>query len=250
MTNAVYDMIVQSLSQKMSKIAAETMLQAVLKEKGLTGDSVSVSQMQEMLEGPLLGRLTAVWPPEQARAEAESLLGRLRSEFPKAPTLFTDVGAIWDDNNPDNPPEQTQAQASSQPQSWQEPFEFEEDDFEFDDPEYQAVRSAKQYNLSQSSDQESLIQELGRMQGIISIMITRDDGEMLQFKATREPTNIKDIISSVEYLFRKRLKLMSFDLDKQVICLRPLGEYYVAVVAGTQANIGRLLAELQQLEIK
>ena len=59
-----------------------------------------------------------------------------------------------------------------------------------------------------------------------------------------------DRINAVEMLLLRQrgLKLLAADLGQQTVCMRPLGNYSVAVIAGPQVNVGRLLTELQQLE--
>lgn len=248
MTNPVYDMIAQTLSQKVSHTAAKTILHAVLKEQGLTAENVSVSEMQELLQGPLLGRLTAVLPPEQAREQVDELVQRLKNEFPKAPTLFTEVGAIWEtgDNGEPSPP----AMATSTPQTWEDPFEFAEDDFEFDDPEYQTAVENRVYDLNDTGDQERVIQDLGRMQGILGIMVTTHNGQLLQAKAIQEPSQLGNVIETIHNIFDHRLKLMSLDLEHQVVCLRMLNNFCIAIIANSNVNTGLLLAELRQIDIQ
>ncbi|MFC6661462.1 hypothetical protein [Deinococcus multiflagellatus] len=63
MTNAVYTMIVRALSGVVSDRAAETMLRSVLREQGLSAETVTAQDMQKVLSGPLLARLSTVLPP-------------------------------------------------------------------------------------------------------------------------------------------------------------------------------------------
>lgn len=128
--------------------------------------------------------------------------------------------------------------------------DFSEDDFEFDDPELGGTLSKQVFNLSDANGQEALIQHLGRMQGVQGIMISRPSGEVLREKAVRDSRSLSSVMAATAMLFGKRgLRLMSVDLGTQTVCMTPLGSYLVAVVAGSQVNIGRLLAEMEQLEV-
>lgn len=239
MNNPVYNMIVKALSGSVSARAAETMLQATLREHGLGPETVTASDMQELLSGPLMSRLSGVLPPNQAKSEAQALSKKLENEYPKAPTLFTDVGAFatWDDTTvaPVNPVHDATGLSA--------------DDFEFDDPEFGGGGiQEKVYVLENASAQEDLIRDLGRMQGVLGVMVSRANGEMLKMRAMRDATSLSGVIAAASKLFQKQnLKLMSADLGSQTICMRPMGDYCVAVVAGPQVNIGRLLTELQQV---
>lgn len=238
MSNSVYNLIAQALTGSVSDRAAETMLQASLKESGLSPDDISPEEMQRVLSGPLMTRLSAVLPANRARAELLTLSRELEKQYPKAPTLFTDVGsfAAWDDTliSPMSP--------------WNDAPDLTADDFEFDDPEFSAALATRTFKLSEDRGQEELIQHLGRMQGVQGVMVCRSNGEVLRVKAMRDAKGLSAVIAATALLFQKRnLKLMSADLGGQTICMRPLGLYCVAVIAGSQVNIGRLLAELQQI---
>lgn len=129
--------------------------------------------------------------------------------------------------------------------------DFSEDDFEFDDPEFGGTLAERSFDLSGAGGQEQLIQHLGRMQGVQSVLISRATGEVIREKAMRDSKGLSSVVAATAMLFQKRgLKLMSADLGGQTICMRPLpGGYCVAVVAGQQVNIGRLLAEMQQVGV-
>ena len=56
------------------------------------------------------------------------------------------------------------------------------------------------------------------------------------------------MVAAAALLFRQRsLRLLAADLGGRTVCMRPLGAYCVAVVAGAGVNTGRLLAELGQV---
>lgn len=238
MTNSVYNLIAQALTGSVSERAAETMLQAALKESGLSPEDITPEEMQRVLSGALRTRLSAVLPANRAKAELKALAKELEKNYPKAPTLFTDVGsfASWDDTliSPMSP--------------WNDAPDLTADDFEFDDPEFSAGLSTRSFKLSEERGQEELIQHLGRMQGVQGVMVSRSTGEVLRVKAMRDAKGLSAVIAATAMLFQKRnLKLMSADLGGLTVCMRPLGPYCVAVIAGPQVNIGRLLAELQQI---
>lgn len=241
MTNAVYSMIVRALAGSVSERAAETMLRAALREQNLTSEGVSALEMQRVLSGPLLTRLSAVLPQARARAELQALASRLEVQYPKAPTLFNDSSpvAAWDEN-----PVMTNTR-------WDDLPHLNAEDFEFDDPDYTGPAEVKSYALDSASGQDDLILEFARMQGVLGVMVCRSTGEVLRVRALRDAAGLSSVIAATAMLFQKRaLKLMSADLGGQTVCMRPLGQYCVAVVAGPNINVGRLLAELGQVQVR
>lgn len=238
MTNAVYTMTVRALSGVVSERAAETMLRAVLREQNLLPETVSAQEMQRVLSGPLLARLGAVMPAARARKELLSLSAQMEAQYPKAPTLFTQnvPQATWDDSADDT-------------EMWDD-LGLGADDFEFDDPEYASGPSGRQYDLSSTLDQDNLIQTLARLNGVQGVMVCRANGEVLRVRAVREATGLAGVVAASAMLFQKRaLRLLSADLGGQTVCVCPLGEYCVAVIASSQANVGRLLVELKQVQV-
>lgn len=272
MPNAVYTMTLQTLAQNVSERGAEALLTAALQERNLSPDEVSAAQMQLVLAGPLGHRLSTILTPERARMELGTLAQRLENEYPKAPTLFTDIGAFtnWDQVEPTvtdwtgtgdfseeqagkpewaNDPTPAGQAAPVQPRLVAaEADDFGDDDFEFDDPEYAAPLQGRQYALTRSEEQDALIRDLGRMQGVLGVVVTRAKGEILKVRALRDASRLGSVIAATAMLLRQSgLKLLSADLGGQTVCMRPLGDHCVAVIAGPQVNVGRLLAELQQI---
>ncbi|MDB5046676.1 MAG: dynein regulation protein [Deinococcus sp.] len=247
MTNAVYTMIVRALAGSVSERAAETMLRAALREQNLTSEGVSALEMQGVLSGPLLTRLSAVLPQARARTELRTLASRLEVEYPKAPTLFSETipVATWDEG----------AIMTNTGTHWQEPQQLSADDlnaddFEFDDPDYTGPVGVRTYALDSTSGQDDVILDFARMQGVMGVMVCRSTGEVLRVRAMRDAAGLSSVVAATALLFQKRsLKLMSADLGGQTVCMRPLGQYCVAVVAGPQVNVGRLLAELGQVQV-
>ncbi|NTY00774.1 roadblock/LC7 domain-containing protein [Deinococcus sp. JMULE3] len=237
MTNAVYTMTVRALAGVVSERAAETMVRSVLREQNLLPETVSAQEMQRMLSGPLLSRLSTVMPAARARRELLSLSSLMAERYPKAPTLFVETGpsATWDD--------------TQDTEMWNE-LGLGADDFEFDDPEYAAGLSGRSYDLNATLDQDTLIQTLGRLSGVQGVMVCRASGEVLRVRAVRDATGLAGVVAASAMLFQKRaLRLLSADLGGQTVCVCPLGEYCVAVIASSQANVGRLLVELQQIKV-
>ncbi|ALW90069.1 hypothetical protein GCM10008956_26530 [Deinococcus arenae] len=237
MTNAVYTMTVRALAGVVSERAAETMVRSVLREQNLLPETVSAQDMQRLLSGPLLSRLSAVMPAARARQELRTLSGQMAERYPKAPTLFVESGpqATWDD------PQETDL--------WTD-LGLGADDFEFDDPEYAAGLSGRSYDLNSTLDQDTLIQTLGRLTGVQGVMVCRASGEVLRVRAVRDANGLAGVVAASAMLFQKRsLRLLSADLGGQTVCVCPLGEHCVAVIANSQANVGRLLVELQQIRV-
>lgn len=295
MPNDVYTMSLQALARSVSERGSDALLKAALRERDLSPDEVTAAQMQLVLTGPLVHRLSTILSPEQARAELGALAARLEHEFPRTPTLFTDVGSFspWDEGSTVNESSavsdwdhagdlrgaaggSSDGRKNGQPSGASplgasslgarplgaspvragtpegndfEGDEFGADDFEFDDPEYAAAPSTRHYALSGEAGQDALIRDLGRMQGVLGVMVTRENGEVLRVGALRDVTQLGSVIAATGLLLRQRgLKLLAADLGQQTVCMRPLGNYSVAVIAGPQVNVGRLLTELQQLE--
>lgn len=300
MPNDVYTMSLQALARSVSERGADALLKAALRERDLSPEDVTAAQMQLVLTGPLVHRLSTILSPEQARAELGALAARLEHEFPRTPTLFTDVGSFspWEEGSTVNESSAVSdwdhagdlrgaaggssgGRKNGQPSGASplgatslgarplgaspvragpvradtlegndfEGDEFGADDFEFDDPEYAAAPSTRHYALSGEAGQDALIRDLGRMQGVLGVMVTRENGEVLRVGALRDVTQLGSVIAATGLLLRQRgLKLLAADLGQQTVCMRPLGNYSVAVIAGPQVNVGRLLTELQQLE--
>lgn len=239
MTNAVYTMIIRALSGVVSARAAETMVQSILRDQNLSPETVTAQDMQKVLSGPLLARLSMVLPQARARAELLNLARQLEMQYPKAPTLFTDnvPFAAWEES-----PDATNT-------GWAD-LNLSEDDFEFEDPEYALSGAAREYDLEQATDQEALMQELARLSGVQGVLLCRVNGEVVRVKAIRDAPALGGVVAATAMLFRRpALRLMAADLGGQTVCMRPLGEYCVAVVVGAQSNVGRLLVELQQLKV-
>ncbi|WP_291431712.1 roadblock/LC7 domain-containing protein [Deinococcus sp.] len=237
MTNAVYTMTVRALSGVVSERAAETILRAVLRQHNIAPDTVSAQEMQQLISGSLLDRLASVLPSAQARRELQALSRRLESKYLKAPTLFTQNVplATWDD-------------AGEGTTVWNA-LMLSADDFEFEDPEDPGMLDGRAYDLATTLDQDALIQ-LGKLSGVQGVMVCRSSGEVLRSRSVKDPAGLGSVVAASAMLFQKRaLRLMSADLGGQTVCMCPLGSYCVAVVANSQANVARLLVELQQLRV-
>nr|WP_216323844.1 roadblock/LC7 domain-containing protein [Deinococcus aestuarii] len=237
MTNAVYNLTVRTLSGIVSERAAETMLRAALREQGLAPEGVSARDMGRVLEGPLLGRLSGVLPAAQARAELGALARQLAGPpgGEAVPGAAAPVAA-WDET------------PGAETGSWEDGPLLGADDFEFDDPDHMTPPGERTYDLEDPADQDALIAHLGRMTGVQGVLVCRATGEVLRERSLSGAANLGSVIAATALLFQKRaLRLMSADLGGRTVCMRPLGACCVAVVAGPQVNVGRLLTELQLL---
>ncbi|THF85217.1 roadblock/LC7 domain-containing protein [Deinococcus sp. KSM4-11] len=238
MTNAVYTMIVRALGKLVSDRAAESMLRTALRDLRLSPDTVTGSDMQRVLSGPLLARLSTVLPQGRARQELLGLSRQLEATDVKAPTLFTQPGpsASWE--------EHSDATATS----WDQ-LDLDVDDFEFDDPDSALTSTGQSYDLDSPLGQEDLLQALGRLSGVQGVMVCRANGEVLRVRAIREAPGLGAVVAASALLFQQRtLRLLSAELGGRTVCVRPLGAYCVAVIVNSQSNVGRLLVELQQLK--
>ncbi|MEF2277095.1 roadblock/LC7 domain-containing protein [Deinococcus sp. YIM 134068] len=245
MTNSVYNLTVRALSGLVSERAADTLLRGALRDQGLAPEGISARDMQRVIEGPLLGRLSGVLPAAQARAELGALAQQLARQSAPAPTPRPASPAVtwdeppgtdltrWDDGEGDGPDSGPGLHA---------------DDFEFDDPDYLAPPETRAYALGDPADQDALISHLARMTGVQGVLICRASGEVLRERALPGAASLGGVVAATAMLFQKRaLRLMSADLGGRTVAMRPLGTFLVAVVAGPGVNVGRLLAELQHL---
>ncbi|ADV66313.1 roadblock/LC7 domain-containing protein [Deinococcus maricopensis] len=243
MPNAVFSYVAESLSGVVSERAADTMLRSALRDFRLSPDNVTASEMQRVLVGPLLDQLSAVMPRERARSELRRLSGQLQQQHPKAPTLF-DVPAQlqWDDlTRGDTAESEDTVDFSSD--------DFSTDDFEFEDPELAFVApSARLYALGTASGQDDLLADLARQPGVQGVILCTRAGQVVKARAPRGAQQLGAVVAATALLFQGRaFRIMCADLGEQTVCMRPIGEYFVALLAGGQVNMGRLIAELQQI---
>ncbi len=239
MPTPVYTLVINALSSSVSERAADTMLRAALKDAQLGPDSVTAQEMQSVLSGPLLRRLTTVLPQAQATLDLRLLSRKVAEQNPRALTLFRDPeGPLQWDTVSDELIEDQQAGTA-----------LEADDFEFDDPDFSAFAGEqRRYDLSTPAGQEELLSDLARQPGVQGVVICDQGGQVLRSRANKGEKALSSIVAATVMLFRNRsLKILCADLGQVKVCMRPLGEYCVAVLAGEQVNIGRVITELQQL---
>ncbi len=239
MPTPVYTLVINALSSSVSERAADTMLRAALKDAQLGPDSVTAQEMQSVLSGPLLRRLTTVLPQAQASLNLRLLSRQVAEQHPRALTLFRDPeGPLQWDTISDELIEDQQAGMA-----------LAADDFEFDDPDFSAFAGEhRRYDLSTPAGQEELLSDLARQPGVQGVVICDQGGRVLRSRANKGEKVLSSIVAATVMLFRNRsLKILCADLGQVKVCMRPLGEYCVAVLAGEQVNIGRVITELQQL---
>ena len=129
--------------------------------------------------------------------------------------------------------------------------DFSADDFEFSDPEYAHLQAAhKRYALATSQGQDALLYELARHAGVQTVVLCSIDGQVLSVRAPQGAPQLGSVVAATAMLFRQReLRLLSADLGSATVCMRVVGPYCVALLARGNVNVGRLLSELQQIEV-
>jgi hypothetical protein len=242
MPTPVYTQVVNALSRSVSERAADTMLRAALKDASVAPDSVTAQEMQTVLFGPLLRRLTSVLPPVQATRDLRTLSRQITEHHPRALTLFVDPEGPLNWNSLND-------QQVSDVGELNTPVVLGADDFEYDDPDFSAFQGeVRQYDLSTPAGQEALLANLARQPGVQGVVICDQNGQVLLSRANKGEKALSSIVAATVMLFRqKSLSILCADLGQVKVCMRPLGAYCVAVLAGEQVNIGRVISELQQL---
>ncbi len=128
---------------------------------------------------------------------------------------------------------------------------FSADDFEFSDPEYGHLQaSSKSYALESKAGQDALLYELARHAGVQTVVLCNTNGQVLSVRAPQGAPQLGSVVAATAMLFRQReLRLLSADLGNATVCMRVVGPYCVALLARGGINVGRLLGELQQIEV-
>ena len=244
-----------------SVVALQQVLDRILQEQGLDAEQLSAEQLQVLLF-PVLDRAYADLLEEDERRRmlrglSEQLvaqeLGAVFAPAAAAPALtdsaLTD-SALTDSALTDSAQADSVLAGPAQPaEEGEEDWDFGEDEFEFEDPEYLAAPAARAYDLSQHADQNRLIADLGRVSGVQSVMVCRENGEVVQVRSLKDLSALGGVVAATVLLLRGRsLRLMSAQVGGTVVCVRPLGSYAVAVLAGPEVNVGRLLSELGQVQ--
>lgn len=262
MPTPVYTLVINALSSSVSERAADTMLKAALRDARASPENVTAQEMQAVLSGPLLRRLAGVLPQAQASRDLLSLSRRIAEQHPRALTLFLDPeGPLhWDSlgsevadsrasAGPGRAGPDTDGPDTDEQGRGNAPLTLRADDFEFDDPDFSAFEGEQRhYDLSTPEGQEALLTDLARQPGVQGVVICGQGGQVLRSRTNRGEKALSSIVAATALLFRQRsLKILCADLGQVKVCMRPLGEYCVAVLAGEQVNIGRVITELQQL---
>ncbi len=251
MPTPVYTLVINALSGSVSERAADTMLKAALRDAHASPENVTAQEMQAVLSGPLLRRLAGVLPQAQASRDLLSLSRRIAEQHPRALTLFLDPeGPLhWDSLGDGGAGDDQDGTGPSNDGPGSDPPTLRADDFEYDDPDFSAFEGEQRhYNLSTLEGQEALLSDLARQPGVQGVVICTRGGQVLRSRANKGEKALSSIVAATVLLFRQRsLKILCADLGQVKVCMRPLGEYCVAVLAGEQVNIGRVITELQQL---
>lgn len=129
--------------------------------------------------------------------------------------------------------------------------DFSADDFEFIDPEYSHLQAAsKSYALATPEGQNALLTELARNAGVQTVVLSNLQGQVITERAPQGVAPLGSVVAATALLLRGRgLKLVSAQFASGTVCMRVVGDYCVAVVARGNVNVGRLLTELQQIEV-
>lgn len=219
-----------------------------LMAKGFTPEGLDGEQLQGLLFPELdyaYGGLLAEEPRRRMLREISELLAAQ-----ELGAMFTPKAAEHDLNFSESldadVPQAATVTATKDDDDW----DFGEDEFEFEDPEYLAAQTARGYDLSQSAEQSRLITDLGRVNGVQSVMVCRQNGEVINSRSLRDLSSLGGVVAATILLLRGRsLRLMSAQVGGTVVCVRPLQDYAVAVLAAPSVNIGRLLSELGQVQL-
>ncbi|WP_261664518.1 roadblock/LC7 domain-containing protein [Deinococcus sp. Marseille-Q6407] len=248
-TATAYELATSALAtaaqeQGLPAAALSQVLDRVLAAQGLPAGQLTSGQLQGLLFPELDRAYSGVLEDEPRqrllRTLSEQLVAQeLDAVFAPAPAAETEL---------DTAGSQTETDTEDAAESGED-WEFGEDEFEFEDPEYLAAPAARSYDLSSAADQNSLIAELGRVGGVQSVMICRQNGEVVQARSLKDLTALGSVVAATVLLLRGHaLRLMSAQVGGTVVCVRPLGDYAVAVLADPEVNVGRLLGELSQLQ--
>lgn len=279
MPTPVYQLVAQALSGAVSDRAADTLLRAALRDAQVSPDSVGPAQMQDVLRGALQDRLEGVLPPLQASRELQQIARRISSAYPPEPVQYQDPagplhwaevaeegvgsavlgpavvgspaelaatpGAGGRAPVPAGPVRAAAVRVSAESLS--------ESDFEFDDPDYSAFEGdQRHYDLTTVVAQDALLADLARQAGVQGVVLCDLAGQVVRSRAARDASAARlggIVAATVLVLRQRRLNILCADLGGVKVCIRPLGRYCVAVLAGDGANMGRLMTGLGQIRV-
>ncbi len=277
-------MVSETLGRVVSGRAAEQLLRDALRDAALTPEHVSASEMQRVLVSTLEHRLTSVIPTLRAHDELRRLATRLQQSYPKATTLFPGAevapgnlatlsvwsqddepqdtafqGAVWTagrqaDGAPETARDRSPGSDAGERALGAEDFDagdFDLDDFEFDDPSEPALLSAplRLCDLRDASGQDGLLSDLARLGGVHGVVLCNAAGKVVRARSQKGADALGAVMAATAALFRNRpWHILCVDLHTQTVCVRPLGQHFVALLAGGNVNLGQLIAELSSLK--
>lgn len=219
-------------------VSLQQALDRTLQEQGLDAEQLSTEQLQALLFPALDHALSDLLEEKERRPMLRRLAEQLAAQ---------QLGAVFAAPSAKTGSSAQASQTAAESEDW----EFSEEDFEFEDPEYLAVPAVRAYDLDQSDEQSRLIAELGRVSGVQSVMVCRHNGEVVQARSIRDLSALGGVVAATVLLLRGRsMRLMSAQVGSTVVCMRSLDGYAVAVLADTEVNVGRLLGELSQIQSK
>lgn len=237
----------QEQGQPMTTATLQRVLDDTLAAQGWTADTLAAEQLQGLLFPDLDRAYSSLLGEEPRRRMLREISELLAAQ--ELGAVFTPKVAEDDLGLSEPQVAASQAAANADSEDDDEDWDFGEDEFELEDPEYLAAQAARAYDLAESSEQSRLITDLGRVSGVQSVMVCRQNGEVLDSRSLRDLSSLGSVVAATVLLLRGRsLRLMSAQVGNTVVCVRPLGNYAVAVLADPSVNIGRLLSELGQVQ--
>lgn len=274
-------MVAEALGRVVSERAAEQLLRAALRDAALTPEQVGAADMQRVLADTLERRLTSVMPTLRAHDELRRLATRLQQSFPRAPTLFPDAQPVasvasWaagagatnvlvpekrqQNAMPDAFGELLSIETEAQTSRADVPTVLNADDFELDDLELHApgpdgpgapARTApfRAVQLRETNGQDALLSDLAKLGSVRGVVLCDAAGKVVRARSQTGADALGAMMAATAALFRGRpWHILCVDLGAQTVCVRPLGNHFVALLAGSNVNLGRLIAELSSLK--
>lgn len=238
----------QEQGQPMMATSFQRVLDDTLAARGWTSESLTAEQLQGLLFPDLDRAYSSLLDEEPRRRMLREISELLAAQ--ELGAIFTPKVAEADLGLTEPKAAASHSAAeNADSEEDDEDWDFGEDEFELEDPEYLAAQETRAYNLTESSEQSRLITDLGRISGVQSVMVCRQNGEVLDSRSLRDLSSLGGVVAATVLLLRGRsLRLMSAQVGSTIVCVRPLGEYAVAVLADPSVNIGRLLSELGQVK--
>lgn len=157
----------------------------------------------------------------------------------------------WDDQSAGTALQSATWDASALDATLASAAQLEADDFEFEDPgaDLPDEVSWREYDLRLVEQQDLLLSDLARFDGVQGVLLCDEGGQVLRSRMTRGAGQLGAVMAATAMMLRSRpWRIMWADLGGQTVYIRPLGRHYVALLAGSHSNLGRLTLELSTLK--